>query len=86
MTSESVAMAPRLFIYLALAYMIILVFFCHFEPCFSFKSKQLNLLTIKTHWSSAGATWYGSPDGAGSDGNAKIYSKRTGGGGGLNHE
>ncbi|XVF54935.1 hypothetical protein PTKIN_Ptkin05aG0220700 [Pterospermum kingtungense] len=55
-------MAPCVSIYLALAFSTI--FFCHFEPCFS---------TIETHWSSAGATWYGSPDGAGSDGGSCGY-------------
>ncbi|XVE63866.1 hypothetical protein DITRI_Ditri07aG0055600 [Diplodiscus trichospermus] len=66
-------MAPRLSIYLALAYMMILVFCCDFEPCVSFNPKQLNLSTIVTHWSSAGATWYGSAHGAGSDGGSCGY-------------
>ncbi|KAK6250406.1 Expansin [Theobroma cacao] len=66
-------MAPLSSICLPLAYIIVLVFFCHFELCVSFKSKQFNLSTIEIRWSSAGATWYGSPDGAGSDGGSCGY-------------
>lgn len=44
--------------------------FCYlFEECFSFNRKHLNLSLTATQWNSAGATWYGSPDGFGSDGN-----------------
>lgn len=44
--------------------------FCYlFEECFSFNPKHLNLSLTATRWNSAGATWYGSPDGFGSDGN-----------------
>ena len=49
----------------------LLAFLSCFETCYSFKVKHVNLSMSGTHWASAGATWYGSPEGAGSDG---IYS------------
>ncbi|OWM75707.1 hypothetical protein CDL15_Pgr021872 [Punica granatum] len=53
--------------------MALLLLCFEMEPCMGFKSKHLKLTTYGTHWSSAGATWYGSPNGAGSDGGSCGY-------------
>lgn len=68
----SVAMA-RVFdhcsLFSSVSISFLLAFLCCCRTCYSFKStKHVNLTRSGTHWGSAGATWYGSPDGAGSDG------------------
>jgi hypothetical protein len=47
----------------------ILAFFFFSNLCFCFNPKHLDSSAITGEWSTAGATWYGSPDGYGSDGN-----------------
>ncbi|KAG5558324.1 hypothetical protein RHGRI_008300 [Rhododendron griersonianum] len=66
----------------------LLTLFCFCEFCYCFHPKQvMNLSTAavewspaeipkyqkKRKWSPAGATWYGSPDGAGSDGTTIAF-------------
>ncbi|KAK6794253.1 hypothetical protein RDI58_007706 [Solanum bulbocastanum] len=52
---------------------LIIVLVCFICPSFGFKPKHFNLSTHATHWGTAGATWYGSPHGAGSDGGSCGY-------------
>ncbi|XP_072960603.1 expansin-B18-like [Typha angustifolia] len=58
-----------------LSFIALLSLISSLTPCTCFNPKLLNnsLAASSSGWSSAGATWYGSPTGAGSDGGACGY-------------
>ncbi|XP_010919901.2 expansin-B18-like [Elaeis guineensis] len=66
---------PRSFASFSSFIALLLAFLSLLNPCTCFKPRNLNLSSYiaTSGWSPAGATWYGSPNGAGSDGGACGY-------------
>ncbi|XP_077234167.1 expansin-B15-like [Tasmannia lanceolata] len=59
-------------------FLALLVLSSLLNSCFGFKSTQLNISTVQSNWSPATATWYGSPNGDGSEGGACGYGRAVG--------
>lgn len=69
---------PRSFSYFS-SFIVLLEFLSLLNTCNCFKPRNLNLSSsisiTASGWSPAGATWYGSPSGAGSDGTVSFFPK-----------